>query len=214
MTAREALIALLAAIAFLGYWRWDAKRDGKIAQQVVVADSVHRADSVKQVVLASSAASAKQEADSLRRLARLEVARETRRHAQTDSQLSTSSEERAAALRAVADSGATLDALRARILRLTESGVADSVAVAAERTAHDLTVRALLRTIATDSTALQRHVEALNGAVARATAAENLNTLYKRQRPSLLSRCGLSAGYGATDKGLGPAVLLGCKIAP
>jgi septal ring factor EnvC (AmiA/AmiB activator) len=36
----------------------------------------------------------------------------------------------------------------------------------------------------------------------------------KALKPSLLSRCGLSAGYGATDKGFGPAVLVGCRIAP
>ena len=38
--------------------------------------------------------------------------------------------------------------------------------------------------------------------------------LLEKARPSIFSRCGLSVGYGATDKGFGPAVVAGCKIAP
>lgn len=38
--------------------------------------------------------------------------------------------------------------------------------------------------------------------------------LMEAARPSILSRCGLSAGYGATDKGVGPAVLVGCRLFP
>lgn len=38
--------------------------------------------------------------------------------------------------------------------------------------------------------------------------------LFEKTRPSLLSRCGVSLGYGATDKGLGPAVVVGCRVLP
>ena len=54
MTAREALIALLAAIALLGYWRWDAKRDGgrelilaQNAQHIATLDSSLKVERAK-----------------------------------------------------------------------------------------------------------------------------------------------------------------------
>ncbi len=49
---------------------------------------------------------------------------------------------------------------------------------------------------------------------ARGDSLAHRVTILEGMKPSLLSRCGLSVGYGASDKGAGPAVLMGCRVAP
>jgi len=210
----SALWAVLIAVVFLAYVQFDARRDGKLAERLVVADSIHKADSVKAADAERAALRAVAVADSLRNDAKRRAAVDAKRHAETDSALAASGREREAALRVAADSGATADALRDRIVRLAQSSVADSVSFARERDAHQRTVAVLWEVIRADSAAIREGLRATNAAIARAVAAERQRDILSKQKPRLLDRCGLSVGYGATEKGIGPAVLVGCKVAP
>jgi hypothetical protein len=214
LTARELLIWLTLVVGFFAYTRWDAKRDGKLKEQARVADSIAVVRLEAQRLAHDSAVRARAEADSMRRLIRYDAERDARTRAKTDSVIARSGAEREAALRVAADSAATIGELRGSIIRLAQRGVADSVAFAVERDSLGTTIRDLRRTVDSHANALRLSTDAENKAIARAVSAENQRDIERKRRPSILSRCGLSAGYAANDKGFGPGLLLGCRIAP
>ena len=175
----------VCALVVVG-WLWSANERTKGALRVLTqqADSTHRADSVKHLMVSDSAKGARFSADSLRRLARLEVVKDARFRMAADSVAAQSASERANALRLLADSVADRDSLRASLSRLIARAIADSVSLERERARHDSTVAAFLRSAVSDSTAIARGLSAENAAVQRAVAAERQRDLYAKAKPS------------------------------
>jgi hypothetical protein len=98
------------------------------------------------------------------------------------------------------------------------SGRADSAAAAGQRAADQRSITALLAAVVADSTAIERGQAAQTALTTRATTAEEMNKILRKQMPGILSRCGASIGYAAVYSGggikTGPSVLAGCRVFP
>ena len=92
--------------------------------------------------------------------------------------------ERAAAERVLADSLASVVALRGELTRLVAVSRSDSAASSAQHQADTQSIRGLLAAIQADSTAAERQRGALDAVMARALGAEREVQLLKKMRPS------------------------------
>ena len=120
----------------------------------------------------------------------------------------------------VADSLATIDALRDRAAQMIAASDAAEVARAKERAAAASALEQAQRTLifAVDSVRTSA-AEALAAAIHRAETAERaVKVRSTGLRARLLARCGLIGGYGGVLSGgaahAGPAVTLGCRLVP
>lgn len=196
----------------------NAKQAGRLEQQLHVADSAH----VAAVAFAAKAVAQAEEAvqkaqqDSVK--AMQQVRRSEALRAATEASNAQASEARQAAERILADSAARLDGVLHALVGLVGDSRRDSVA-AAQRFAQDsVSISTLTVALESAHVALTRQTEATQAAISRATGAEEMTRLLKKAKPSIFSRCGVSAGYGATaSRGVvnaGPTLLVGCRVFP
>lgn len=184
------LWALVLAALFGGYqgWAWHVRQQGALKVLLhqadsakVVADSVQKAEHAEHLKAVA-------DADALRRLARVEVKRDSAVQAKHDSTTQAVADARSQAERTLADSLSGLADLRRDLEHLVQRSRADSSAAARERDRAAATVRALLLTIQADSTAIAKGIAAENAAVARAVLAERQRDIIKKQMPSKVGR--------------------------
>lgn len=202
---RGALWLLSALLLVVGVVTYTQKQQeiGALNLLLAQSDSVHAVklrvaqDSVKLFV------GARVEADSMHRLARLEVRRDAISERRTDSTLAASVQERDRAYQVAADTAATADTLRSTIRGLLSAAQRDSAAFAHERLQHAQTVASLTRALTADSTALQRGVAAVNAMTERALSSERQVALLKNARPSTAGKVMRAIAWGAVGFGVG-----------
>lgn len=199
LTLAGVLFVVLAGWAFVGHER----AVGALNARLAVADSVSRVAVAAQAVQHDSAVAARRTADSLRDAARREVVRDRTAQVRTDSIIRESTEVRHVADRTVSDSTADRDSLRSTIRGLLRSARSDSTAYAERSLADQRTIAALLRAVASDSTAIQRGVAAENAAIARSVASERQRDLLRSARPSAVGNVLRSAAWVAVGLGVG-----------
>jgi len=169
LTARELLIWLALVVGFFAYLRWDARRDGRLAEKLA-----QNAQHVTALQDSLKVARATFTVDTVRTFKRI---------TNTVTQLDT--------------------LIQSDTLRLT-----DTVKVTVEVVREAVETLNACRQTVLDCGRL-RALEQRRGDSLQARV-----DLQDKQKPKLLDRCGLSVGYGSTAKGLGPAVLVGCRVAP
>lgn len=182
MTANWPKIAgYLAALIAFGLYSCSERRAGRLDEQIMNLERQHRADSLVADSAIAIAQNATKEAETLRAKARAEVERDRAAQRITDSIMRESSNERSQAEQLLADSSATLGELRGEIGRLVSRGRADSVAAANKADRQRRTMGLLLDALQSDSTAIQKGIEATNAALKRAVSAEKeVNLLQHR----------------------------------
>ena len=118
--------------------------------------------------------------------ARLLVAHSQALQAATRRAAALAGSERAAAERVLADSLASVVALRGELTRLVAVSRSDSAASSAQHQADTQSIRGLLAAIQADSTAADRQRGALGAVMQRALGAEREVQLLKKLRPSVI----------------------------
>lgn len=224
LTARGTVMAWKGVAAGVGLLVLAAgyegiKERGRLEVLLQQADSTHRADSLTSLAEHAEHLAAVAKADELRRLARAEVKKDSVQHMHTDSIVRASASERATARAVLADSLASVGRLRAALASVVRQAVQDSSGFAAEREQAQRTILSLQRADTVSQKAIAAGITAEATAIRRAIASERTTALLKAERPSVLSRCGVSVGYGLTAAlggtiGHGPTVLAGCKVWP
>lgn len=215
MTSLKALPWLVAGV-LLALWSCEQRKAGALSQQLADAQQVAQ----RAVKAADSATAIAQkaivEAQTARQAAQVQVRRSEALRTQTEASNAQASQAREAALRLAADSGVSLDTLRATVRSLVAEGRRDSIANRVQRTADSTTISRLLDAIRQDSLAIQTGVEAQTALLHRAEASEAVTKALSRLHTS---RCGVMAGYGATASlsgtfSHGPTVMVGCRVFP
>lgn len=195
MKPRDYAWLALIVIVGLALFRYDARRQGRMAERLHAADSVAKVRLVEQKLAHDSAVVARLEADSLRAAARREVKRDAIIARHTDSVLSASATGRADALRMARDSASTLGQLRDVVQNLVAAGSRDSASFAQERLQHQRSILALTVALTQDSLTIQRGVAAELAAVNRSLAAEVQVRLLKSAKPSAFGNAVRTAGW-------------------
>ena len=166
-------IALLVAVGVLLYWRSYERHQGAIAVILHQTDSTVTVQKRKALSDSLVAAQAVKDAEAQKGKALALVAAGKALQARTDSIAHSASEERDAAQSVLADSLATVVALRGRLEALVIATQRDSAAHQVQSAADGQTIRRLLAVIAADSTALTasqaqvRSLQALNVTLSR-----------------------------------------------
>lgn len=201
MTPLKALPWLVAGV-LLALWSCEQRKAGALSQQLADAQQVAQ----RAVKAADSATAIAQkaivEAQTARQAAQVQVRRSEALRTQTEASNAQASQAREAALRFAADSGVSLDTLRATVRSLVAEGRRDSVANRAQRTADSTTISRLLDAIRQDSLAIQTGVEAQTALLKRAEASEAQVRLYERSR----------GGGWRTAAVVGAGVFVGCRF--
>lgn len=206
LTAREALILLVVAVIGFAYYTHEQRVQGAQAVLLHQADSIAHVRAREQAAAHDVAVKAVASADSLRRLSRIEVAKDAKVRARTDSSIREASNARAQAEATLRDSLATVTTLRSDLLALVASSRRDSIAFAAERYQRDAANRALILSLQADSTAIAIGIAAENAAIARAVAAERQVAILRSSRPSTVGNLMRAGLYVAVGVGLGHLV--------
>lgn len=224
MTAQQRNLAeILAALVVLigGYlgWRTHERAVGALSLQIHASDSTAKAGvamAAKATGVAQDAVKAAQaqHTKALQQLAASEALRKS-----TEDAARAASEARDAATKAAEDSAASIAVLREAIGRLVSDSRADSARAAAQRDSQGAAIRALLATIAADSTALAAEQAKSRALQTEASALTKELSLVKQSQPGFLSRhASVTVGYGATEHaGLvyaGASVVAGWKVFP
>lgn len=206
----KAYLCAIGAILVAGglfWWRQSERHAGAIAVLT------HQNDSTIQVqvgIVQQTAQKAHQ--DSIHQVAALsaarqQVARQKADSARQDSLVRQAHDERAQALAVVADSLATVHALRDQVVRLVEGGQRDSVTAAELQRQTARTIQSLLATVEADSTALASSRAELNAVKSLADLRLRETNLLKQQQPSFVSRhVAVGVGYGCSTKECAPMV--------
>lgn len=201
-TPREIFIGLIVVVVAFWAYTLHERNVGKLALQLHAADSVSKVRLVEQAAAHDSAVDAKHLADSLVGNAKREAKKDAKTEAHTDSALTASAGERQRAVALLADSAATLAAVRAELTRLAQSSRQDSASFADERIQHQRTTALLLQALKGDSVALGASLKAENAAIARAVASEHQTALLKASRPSAVGTILRTASYVAIGYGV------------
>lgn len=172
-----------------------AQHSAVLDEQLQVAGHMSDSLTIYARQQSDSADVSRKVANAMRVAARAEVKRDSLQRIKTDSTIRESANERQRAERLLADSLATTADLRDALGRMAVRGRSDSVAYTVQSAADQHTIHTLSTALASDSTALQRGVSALQAATKRAESAEAMNKLYQQARPSTFGNLARSVGW-------------------
>ena len=188
-SAQRNLAEIVAALVVLvgGYVGWRS-HERSVGALTVVTQAVRDSAKVTQDSLTKATQEARQ--DSIVRekalsAARVQLARQRADSAKQDSIVRVSANERARAERLLADSLATVQALRDQLGRLAAQSRVDSVQFAGERAASRSTTASLLSVIAADSLTIHAERTRADRAEALAALRGREADLLRKQAPSV-----------------------------